>query len=175
MNSTAVKIPLSERINFRLVAFVLIALALVGMPVYWYVDMAVSGGIKQKGDVTAVNLMAMVTFPFDQNNGTIADVPPQWRALNGKKVELVGEMYLGNSAGDELKRFELVYSISKCCASGPPQIQHFVQAKAKEGKTVPYYPGLVTVTGTLYVDVKKGPEKVEQVFRLDVDSVEQGA
>ncbi len=169
------KVPLSERINVRLIVFSIVALFLVGTPIYWYVDQVVTGGIKQRGDVTEVNLMAMVTFPFDQQNGTVSDVPPQWRGLNGKKVQLVGEMYLANSAGDELNKFELVYSISKCCASGPPQIQHFVQAKAKEGKTVPYYRGLVTVTGTLYVDVKKGPEKVEQVFRLDVDSVQEGA
>lgn len=172
---TTLKAPLSERINVRLIVIGLVALFLVGTPIYWYVDQVVSGGIKQRGDVTEVNLMAMVTFPFSQTDGTIDDVPPQWRSLNGKKVELVGEMVLGNSAGDLVKQFELVYSISKCCASGPPQIQHFVQAKAKDGKMVPYYPGLVRVTGTLHVDVKKGPEKVESVYQLEVESVEQGA
>ncbi|HEV7300819.1 MAG TPA: hypothetical protein VGN72_15745 [Tepidisphaeraceae bacterium] len=167
-------VPLSERINFRLLAFSIIAIVLVGTPIYWYVDEVVSGGIKVRGDVTEVNLKAMSTFPFDQVKGTIEDVPERWRALDGKKVELVGEMYLANSAGDEVRKFDLVYSIAKCCFSGPPQIQHFVQATGRDGKALPYYQGLVKVTGTLHVNVKRGPERVETVYQMVVDSIQQG-
>jgi hypothetical protein len=171
--STSIKIPLSERINLRLWTFLVVVLALLGMPMYWYISEAVSGGIHQRGDVTEVNLMAMVTWPFDQVNGTINDVPKKWRELDGKKVVLVGEMKVTDSAGDEVKAFDLVYSIAKCCYSGPPQIQHFVHSAGRNGKMLPYYPGLVTVTGTLHVDVIKGPDRVEQVFKLEVDSIEQ--
>lgn len=172
--TTHTHVPLSERINLRLIAFGLIALLLVGTPIYWYAQEVLSGGIRVRGDVTEVNLKAMSSFPFDQINGTIDDIDPKWRALDGKKVQLVGEMYLGNSAGDQLRQFDLVYSIAKCCFSGPPQIQHFVQSKGRDGKALPYYPGLVKVTGTLHVNVKKGPERIESVYQMDVDSIEQG-
>jgi hypothetical protein len=165
---------LSERINFRLLAFAIIAIALVGTPIYWYVDEVLSGGIKVRGDVTEVNLKAMSTFPFDQIAGTLEDVPERWRALDGKKVELVGEMYLANSAGDEIRKFDLVYSIAQCCFSGPPQIQHFIHSTSRDGKPLPYYKGLVRVTGTLHVNVKRGADRVESVYQLDVDSIQQG-
>jgi hypothetical protein len=171
---TAVKVPLSERINFRLLTFAIIALVLVGTPIYWYAELVLSGGIRVRGDVTEVDLKAMSSFPFDQVNGTIDDIDPKWRALDGKKVELVGEMWLSDSAGDQVPKFDLVYSIAKCCFSGPPQIQHFVQAKGRDGKLLPYYQGLVKVTGTLHVNVKKGPERIESVYQMDVDSIEQG-
>jgi hypothetical protein len=174
MQHTETYIPLSERINGRLIAFALIALVLVGTPIYWYADLVLSGGIKQRGDLLEVDLKAMSSFPFDQVNGTIDDIDPKWRALDGKKVQLVGEMWLNNSAADEVGRFDLVYSIAKCCFSGPPQIQHFVQAKGRDGKVLPYYSGLVKVTGTLHVNVKKGADRIESVYQMDVDSIEQG-
>jgi hypothetical protein len=171
--TTTIKVPLSERINVRLIVFVLVVVGLLSMPLYIYISEAVSGGIHQRGDVTEVNLMAMVTWPFDQVNGTINDVPEKWRALDGKRVKLVGEMKVTDSAGDDIKGFDLVYSIAKCCYSGPPQIQHFVHSTGRDGKMLPYYPGLVTVTGTLHVDVVKGPDRVVQVYKLDVDSIVQ--
>jgi hypothetical protein len=168
-----VHIPLSQRINLRLILFSIVAVALIGTPLYWYIDYSLANGIKVHGDVTEVDLKAMSLFPFDQVRGTLTDVPERFRDLNGKKVEMVGEMYLVNFAGDDVQRFDLVYSISKCCGQGPPLIQHFVQAKGRDGKMVPYYQGLVKVTGTLHVDVKQGLDRVESVYQLDVDSVNQ--
>src|SRR5690606_20800474 len=100
---------------------------MVGFPVYWLVDAMVTGGIKDRGDYKEVDLKAMSDWDFDQVRGSLEDVPPQWRALDGERVLLTGEMWAPNSFGGALDRFELVYSISKCCFSGPPQIQHFVE------------------------------------------------
>jgi hypothetical protein len=168
-----IHIPWSQRINLRLIVFTVVAVALIGTPLYWYIDSSLNHGIKVRGDVTEVDLKAMSLFPFDQVRGTLEDVPERFRELDGKKVELVGEMYLVNFAGDDVGRFDLVYSISKCCGQGPPMIQHFVQAKGRDGKLVPYYQGLVKVTGTLHVDVKRGTDRVESVYQLEVDSVNQ--
>ena len=64
---TAVKVPLSERINFRLVAFIGVIALMVGYPVYVMVDQQVSGGIKNAGDgYKEVNLKAMSTYTFDE-------------------------------------------------------------------------------------------------------------
>jgi len=169
----ATKVPLSERINMRLVIFSAVMLLVIGYPIYLFVDEAVSGGIHDRGEYKEVNLQAMSTFSFDQQNGTIDQVPAKWRALEGKKVELIGEMWLGGSVADETSRFDLVYSKTKCCFSGPPQVQHFVKATVVGGKRVPYYDSQVRVLGTLHINVKKGEAgNVESVYSLDVEKVE---
>lgn len=168
---SAVKVPFSERINFRMIVFAAVVLALVGTPVYIYLDSRLSGGIKNHGDYLEVDLKAMSNFPFDQINGTAEDIPRQFRALDGKRVMVEGEIWAPNSAGSELQNFELVYSIAKCCFSGPPQIQHFVQSKPVKGK-VPYYSGLVRVVGTLHVNVQKAGGQVSSVYQLQVESVD---
>ena len=65
----------------------------------------------------------------------------------------------------------MVYSIAKCCFNGPPQIQHFVDAKVTNGK-VDVVSGLVRLWGTLRVDVKQENGKVSGVYSLDVDKAE---
>jgi hypothetical protein len=70
---TAVKVPLSERINFRIIFFSLVVLFLVGAPAYIYLDSELSGGIKDRGDYLEVDLKAMSSFPFNQTAGTIDD------------------------------------------------------------------------------------------------------
>src|SRR5947207_9072510 len=112
---TAVNVPLSERINFRMILFFGVLLILIGYPVYIYVDNAVHGGIKNQGNYLEVDLKSMGNFPFDGDNGTINDVPSRWRELDGKRVTLQGEVWAPNEAGDSMTHFELVYSIAKCC------------------------------------------------------------
>jgi hypothetical protein len=158
-------------VNFRILAFAAIVLGLIGFPMYIYLDSAISGGIKDHGSYKEVDLKAMSNFPLDQANGTVNDIPRQWRELDGKRIQVVGEIWAPNSASPELQEFQVVYSIAKCCFSGPPQIQHFVQAKAAD-KPIMYSPGLVRLTGKLRVDVKRENGKVTQVYALDVEQAE---
>lgn len=157
--------------NARVVVFVLVALTLIGFPAYVFLDEKISGGVKDRGSFLEVNLKAMSSFEFDQDTGTQQDVPEKWRALSGKRVMLTGEMWQPQMAAGEIAEFELVYSISKCCLSGPPKIQHFVLGSVKEGARVGYYQGLVEVVGTLKVDVERSEGKVTRVFSLAVESV----
>ncbi|HEY0010245.1 MAG TPA: hypothetical protein VGB55_16090, partial [Tepidisphaeraceae bacterium] len=130
-----------------------------------------TGGIEQRGDVYRVNLKAMSTFPFDQKFGTIDDVPTKFRELDGKRVELIGEMYAPQSSGAAVDKFDVVYSIQKCCYSGEPLVQHFVRSKGTAGP-VPFYSGQVRITGTLKVDVVKEADKVTGIYHLSVDKVD---
>lgn len=169
------RVPLGQRVNFRMIAFAAIVLLLIGTPVYIYLDSVLSGGIHHRGNVIEVDLKSMSNFPFDQTNGTINDIPKQFRELDGKRVVVTGEIYAPDSASGDLDHFDLVYSIAKCCFSGPPQIQHFVHSRVKDGGTVPYLSGLVEVVGILKVDVQKDPKtgKVAQVYALDVEDLKQ--
>lgn len=159
-------------INPRIIVFVLVIVGIFGTLGYWWWSVAGTHGITQRGDAYQVDLKSMSTFPFDQRHGTLDDVPPRYRELDGKKVILIGEMWAPNASSPRLDKFELVYSIAKCCFSGPPQIQHFVQSSATNGP-IPFYSGLVRVTGTLKVDVTKDPDgKITGVYHVAVDSVE---
>ena len=172
-NSGAAKVPLRERINFRMLAFIGIIAVLVGYPVYVLIDAQMSGGIKNAGNgYKLVDLKAMSSFEFDQVNGTKQDIPPQWRDLDGQKVILRGEMWSPTGAGNTVDGFQLCYSIAKCCLNGPPLVQHFVDAKAMPGKTLDYYTGQVEVRGVLHVDVQKDTGKVSKIYHLDVESLQ---
>jgi hypothetical protein len=167
---------MSQRINIRMIAFAAVIVLLLGYPLFVYVDSAMSGGIKDAGDgYLEVNLKHMSSFTFDQQNGTAADVPEKFRALDGKKVILVGEMWNSQESGNTVTSFELCYSIAKCCFSGPPQVQHFVQAKVPEGTLARYYNGPVRVKGTMQVKVVRDPQagKVASVYQIAVESVER--
>jgi hypothetical protein len=167
----AARVPLSERINFRLVTFIALVAMIVGYPVYVLIDTQVSGGIKHAGDYLDVNLKAMSTFTFDQANGTNNDIPPRWRELDGKKVILKGEMWETTGAGDEVGRFVLVYSIAKCCVQGTPLVQHLVISQPMRGKRLSYYDGQVECRGVLHVKVNKDAERVVSIYEFDVESI----
>ncbi len=169
---SALKRTVFQRINFRIIAFAAVVLGLVGFPVYLYVDSILSGGVHQRGDLLEVDLKAMSNFPFDQADGTLNDIPPQWRALDGKRVLLYGEQWVPYSASPEISSFDLVYSITKCCFNGPPQVQHFVHSRTRPGLKVGYFSGLVRIVGVLRVNVTRGEGKVTGVYELDVESVQ---
>jgi hypothetical protein len=160
--------------NLRITLFTLMLVGLLGVPVYLYIDSVASGGIKTRGDVKIVDLKAMSSFPFDQENGTLGDVPEKWRELDGKRVELVGEMWNQNAAGEYVNQFDLVYSIEKCCFSGPPQVQHFVKTVAKDGSPIPYYRVPVKAVGTLRVNVVRDESagRVGSVYQFELERLE---
>lgn len=158
--------------NVRMVVFGLVALTLIGFPAYVFLDEKLSGGIKNRGDFFEVSLKAMSSFEMDQNNGTDEDVPAQWRNLDGKKIQVEGEMWIPDNASARVGQFELVYSIAKCCFSGPPKIQHFVLCTPAPGSQVEVYSGLVRVTGKLQVKVERSEGRVTRVYRMAVERVE---
>jgi hypothetical protein len=167
------RVPLSERINLRLIVFIGIMTVLVGYPVYVLIDAQVSHGVKQgSGGYLDVNLKAMSTFTFDQVDGKLEDIPEIYRNLDGKKVMLKGEMWQATGASDEVEKFDFCYSIAKCCFSGPPLVQHFVRSRAVPGKRLAYYEGQVLARGTLHVNVKKEAGRVASIYEFDVESIE---
>jgi len=169
---TAVKMPISERINLRLIVFSTIALLLLGYPTYVFVTESLTGGVRDHGTFKEVDLKAMSNFEMDQNDATLDDIPKTFRALDGQRVMLEGEIYQPFSANDKVAGFQLCYSIAKCCYSGPPKVQHFVNVRVGEGKTVRVYDNLVRVVGILHVKIEKENGKIQSVYSLDVDTVD---
>jgi hypothetical protein len=171
---TAVRVPLSERVNLRMIAFFAVIALLVGFPVYSFVHEQITGGVTDAGGgFKEVDLKALGNFMFDAQGGSINDVPQKWRALDGQKVVLVGEMFAPNEASDNVRRFELVYSIAKCCFGGPPKVQERVFCEVPKSEGVEFVQGLARVTGVLHVEPKKDNGAVTSLYRLDVQSVGQ--
>jgi hypothetical protein len=164
-----------QRINPRLLTFAGIVLLAIGMPVYIYVDTTVSGGIwnakDDRGSYKLVDLKAISQFEMDQVSATDADIPAKYRALDGQRVLLQGEMYLARMAGPRLTEFDLVYSIKRCCVVGSPKIQHFVKARMLGDKAADYTVAQVKVMGTMHVGIVKEDGHIASLYRLDVESI----
>jgi hypothetical protein len=164
-----------ERINFRLVLVVLVAMLMVSYPVYVYLDSLLTGGIKSVGNgYKQVDLKAMSMFAFDPATSDINDVPKKWRDLDGQKVILYGEQWspFSTNAG---AGFELCYSIAKCCVGGPPKVQHFVHTRVLPGRNLDYYGGaMVKAVGTLHVKVERDPgtNYVTAIYSMDLENLE---
>ena len=157
--------------SVRVIAFIFVIALLIGYPlkefIFYKPIKAGDNGFMQ------VDLKGISLFPFDQEKGKLEDVPADFRALDGKKVVVVGEMWQPYSAGQSVGGFQLVYSIAKCCFNGPPQIQHFVQAKVVPGAAVQYYGSQVKVSGIMHVKVTHDEDgKITGVYHIDVENVE---
>jgi hypothetical protein len=170
------KIPWSQRFNWRILVFVAAIVVPILLVFFWWLNVFLSGGIINYGAYKEVDLKAMSTFDMDQMNAKIADVPTKWRELDGQKIMAIGEMwapqYAGNSA--RLDYFQLVYSKTKCCFSGPPLAQHFVDGNVVKGSHIYYWDVPVKVWGTEHTWIRKDPQTgvIKSVYHFDVDKVE---
>ena len=72
---------------------------------------------------------------------------------------LIGEMWAPREASNgKLSYFQTVYSKTKCCFSGPPLAQHFVDVDVVKGTSAYYYDSMVKVYGKIHVNIRKDPE-----------------
>jgi|GEM_PF-560614 len=168
----APKAPFFKRINPRMLLLAALALVIIGGPFAAWLRQKISGGVFNHGNYFEVNLKAMSSFDMDQANGKPTDIPERFRDLEGKRVELVGQMWAPKSASDDtLTYFQLVYSRTKCCFSGPPLAQHFVDANVLPAAKAYYYDDMVQVWGTLHVKFRQEAGVIKSVYEVDVDKV----
>jgi hypothetical protein len=170
----APKLCLIRRINLRMALLGALAFFFIGAPFFIWARQALSGGVIDHGSYVDVNLKAMSSFELDQINGQPSDVPDKFRALEGRRVRMVGEMWAPNDAGDgAIGHFQLVYSITQCCFSGPPLAQCFVDCDVVPGHEVDYYDsGLVSVWGIMHVRFRRDPDGViKSIYEVNVYSV----
>jgi hypothetical protein len=163
------------RINWRIAIFGAVVCAMVGVPFYIWADEVITGGIHNHGDYKEVDLKAMSTFDMDQMNATTNDIPAKWRSLEGQKIMAIGEMWAPHSSDNgRLDYFQLVYSKTKCCFSGPPLAQHFVDGNVVKGSHVYYWDVPVKVWGTEHTWIRKDPQTgvIKSIYHFDVDKVE---
>ena len=150
-------------------------LGLVGYAMKVTYESVIKGGVVNKGNYFEVELKAMSNFDMDQRLGSVEDVQPRFRNLDGKKVLLVGQVApTGFSAGPKVDKFQICYSVANCCFSGQPKPQHFVSCSAPSGKTLKSFESStnVQVLGTLHIKVIKDGGIISSIFQMDVDRVD---
>ncbi|MDB5329785.1 MAG: hypothetical protein JWP03_936 [Phycisphaerales bacterium] len=165
--------PLRERINPRLaIMLAVLGLAFVYL-LYLPIHAQLSKGLEHHSGYDAVDLKELGNFVFDQNNGTVDDVPKRWRELDGKRVVLEGFMFDVQAAGPRLGKFQFVYNIQKCCFNGPPLVQERVFAHVPKSHEVEWVDGFTRLTGVLHVKVKKSDDgTITSVYTVDVEKAE---
>ncbi|HEY1683409.1 MAG TPA: hypothetical protein VGG19_01485 [Tepidisphaeraceae bacterium] len=114
-------------------ATVFVAVGLIAGYVVLEASEIVSPVPGQPIDISMKNLGG---FPFNQQDGTINDVPQSFRNLDGKRLNLVGVLWAPQSTTPQLSRFEITYAIPRGSWHLPPQIQQFVQCKPALGRTI---------------------------------------
>lgn len=156
--------------NWRLFAFVGFFFVVFGGFGYTILSEVLSHGIHQHGNYISAELKPLGQFPFNDQSGLLTDVPKDYRALDGKRVELKGMMWDLHAAGPHVAQFQLVYNIQKCCFNGPPLVQERVFVHVT--KRIPWYDQLVSCVGTLHVRLKRDETgTVKSVYDMDLDSV----
>jgi hypothetical protein len=138
---------------------------------YAYLHLFTTAGMEAHGIYPHVNLKEMGNFRFDETRGTVNDVPTLYRDLDGHKVQLVGQMYVDDTAALAVDHFQLVYSIQNCCFGGPPRVQERVFAHVA-GARVGVVDGLARVVGILHVRAVAQGGRVTSLYDLDVQTVE---
>jgi hypothetical protein len=178
---TSINMPAGQRTNWSMILRVgvvsVLLLGLVGYAMKVTYESVILKGVVNKGDYFQVELKAMSNFDMDPRLGSVEDVGPEFRRLDGKKVLLVGQVApTGFSAGPKVDRFQICYSVATCCLSGTPKAQHFVSCRAPAGKLLENYESStnVQVLGTLHIRVIKDKDggSISSIFQMDVDRVE---
>src|SRR5258708_10376784 len=111
----ALKLPLSQRLNPRILIFVAVLLFLLGWPVYTFLSETLTAGIHDRGDYKEVDLKAMCCFRMDPISATLKDIPEKYRALDGQRVMLTGFVVPTEHSGYEITNFSLLYSYACGC------------------------------------------------------------
>jgi hypothetical protein len=158
--------------NWKLFAFIGFFCLLFGCFGYTILSEVLSNGIHSHADYTSVDLKSMGNFPFDEQNGLLTDVPKDFRALDGKRVELKGMMYAGQTASWDVPEFQFVYNIGKCCFNGPPKVQERVFVHIPNGGKARMSNLQVQVIGKLHVRLQRNSEgTVVSLYDLELESL----
>lgn len=122
-----------------------------------------------------IDLKEIADFDMDQDNGTIDDIPPRFRKLDGRDIVTYGQMWNATKRADGgLSYFQLVYSRTKWSFQGAPRSQDFVDCDVPPSVVVKFDPCEFKISGKLHVVLRRDPGGyLKSIYHIDVTSVEQ--
>lgn len=104
---------------------------------------------------------------FDYQEGMT--LPKEVTDLDEKLVEIRGFMQRETPGSDPVNSFLLINDACGC--NGTPKLNEIVFCTLPDGVTSEVKPGVVTVTGKLYVGEEKEDGVVIMLYQLDADTV----
>ena len=118
-----------------------------------------------------IDFSKLAGFNFASGHGSLADIPPPLRQLDGQRIKVEGFIIPMDQAAD-ITEFALVQSLSPpdCFGPGPPA-QQVIIAQTNPGKALRYEPDQLKVAGTLHVRVARDSGYIVNVYEMTVDSV----
>lgn len=96
-------------------------------------------------------------------------MPPEVRALAGRKVSMVGFMLPIDEVKD-IRSFLLVQSLWSCCYGTPPDVHGIVRVEMPKDRPIGYSFEPLLVTGTLRVQATLEDGYVVDIFQLRADT-----
>ena len=97
-------------------------------------------------------------------------LPSEVADLDGKTVRVTGFMQPEKEGDTDLAYFLLINDACGC--QGTPKTNEIIYCAMPEGKTSKPLPGLVKITGKLFVGEEKEGDEVVGLYYLDVDKIE---
>lgn len=104
---------------------------------------------------------------FDYQDGMT--LPKEVTALDEKVVEIRGFMQRESPGSEPVNSFLLINDACGC--NGTPKLNEIVFCTLPDGVTTEVKPGVVTVTGKLFVGEEKEDGVVIMIYQLDADTV----
>ncbi|MCA3009234.1 MAG: DUF3299 domain-containing protein [Phycisphaerales bacterium] len=104
---------------------------------------------------------------FDYQEGM--KLPKEVTELDEKLVEIRGFMQRESPGSEPVNSFLLINDACGC--NGTPKLNEIVFCTLPDGVTTDIKPGVVTVTGKLYVGEEKEDDVVIMIYQLDADTV----
>lgn len=104
---------------------------------------------------------------FDYQEGM--KLPKEVTDLDEKQVEIRGFMQRESPGSEPVNSFLLINDACGC--NGTPKLNEIVFCTLPDGVTTDIKPGVVTVTGKLYVGEEKEDGVVIMIYQLDADTV----
>ncbi|HEX5053762.1 MAG TPA: DUF3299 domain-containing protein [Planctomycetota bacterium] len=105
---------------------------------------------------------------FDYKEGMT--LPKEVTDLDEVTVEIKGFMQREVPGGGPVNQFMLVNNACGC--NGMPKMNEIVFCTLPDGVTMDIKPGIVTVTGKLYVGEEKEDGVVVLIYQMDADTVQ---
>jgi hypothetical protein len=103
-------------------------------------------------------------FPVGMDGA--ATIHPDVQQLDGQPIFLKGFMYPEQQT-EGLAQFVLVKDNQQCCFGGQPNPADMILIEMEPGKTVDYYPSLVSVAGTFHAQAPGKAAGLTTVYRIE--------
>lgn len=116
-------------------------------------------------DPQKTSFSVLASFTWEEGKALPAEV----LALDQKVVSISGFMQREVAGSSPVDQFLLINDACGC--NGTPKLNEIVFCALPEGVTTDIKPGVVTVTGKLYVGEQKEDDVVIALYTLDVDEV----